>query len=424
LEDSFIESSRKCLALFSRRDEVSELQEIIGKKVNWTEYNTVLKKLSDLRLYTETLADEVFIGHREALNREFAKKSNQSWVEEQLRLKTDLTDLNEVRASLERLEVQVAHNDAKQSKHVQELRDETEAKRLAMAKEHLAMISTNRTSIAELRGEHECTVAKLTTAEGEIVLLNRRSQELGEILDTVRKRQEEVVITSIEAIQAHLAAVDTAAQKTQSDLQQLAGEVSEFRETSKQKFSDLYMKMAICKEQLEFLMQAVDAIKKRSRETAKAHTTQFKEITDDQEKMAENLADMERSLKRSEREIRDVDRRTMKALDDGLPPDPLPLPPPDQNERLKGVLEQLELIANGGTCQPVHVDPKRPALPWHGKGGGCSAEADLPRLGRFDAKTPSCIDTARNAGTAHGTHGLGAHVQLSSGKGQRKKRNS
>merc|ERR1712136_348650 len=245
---------------------------------------------------------------------------------------------------------------------------------------------------------------------GEIVLLNRRSQELGEILDTVRKRQEEVVITSIEAIQAHLAAVDTAAQKTQSDLQQLAGEVSEFRETSKQKFSDLYMKMAICKEQLEFLMQAVDAIKKRSRETAKAHTTQFKEITDDQEKMAENLADME--------------RRTMKALDDGLPPDPLPLPPPDQNERLKGVLEQLELIANGGTCQPVHVDPKRPALPWHGKGGGCSAEADLPRLGRFDAKTPSCIDTARNAGTAHGTHGLGAHVQLSSGKGQRKKRNS
>eukprot|EP00420_Gonyaulax_spinifera_P007724 CAMPEP_0197930728 /NCGR_PEP_ID=MMETSP1439-20131203/105941_1 /TAXON_ID=66791 /ORGANISM="Gonyaulax spinifera, Strain CCMP409" /LENGTH=129 /DNA_ID=CAMNT_0043553433 /DNA_START=23 /DNA_END=409 /DNA_ORIENTATION=- len=108
LEDAFNDSNRKCLAMFSKRDEVSELEALIAKKVNWAEYNTVLKKLSELRMYIDTMADSIFIGHREALNGEFAKKADKLTTEQALRLKADWDEVNEVRARLERLEVLVS----------------------------------------------------------------------------------------------------------------------------------------------------------------------------------------------------------------------------------------------------------------------------------------------------------------------------
>lgn len=49
-----------------------ELQTLITKKVNWAEYNAVLKKLADLRQYVDGMAESVFIGQREALESEFA----------------------------------------------------------------------------------------------------------------------------------------------------------------------------------------------------------------------------------------------------------------------------------------------------------------------------------------------------------------
>lgn len=49
-----------------------ELQTLINKKVNWAEYNAVLKKLADLRHYVDGMAESVFIGQTEALESEFA----------------------------------------------------------------------------------------------------------------------------------------------------------------------------------------------------------------------------------------------------------------------------------------------------------------------------------------------------------------
>lgn len=64
---SFCTSS---LVLFWGED-VVELQTLITKKVNWAEYNAVLKKLADLRQYVDGMAESVFIGQREALESEF-----------------------------------------------------------------------------------------------------------------------------------------------------------------------------------------------------------------------------------------------------------------------------------------------------------------------------------------------------------------
>ena len=43
------------------------------KKVNFTEYNLVLQKLTELRMYVDTMADSVLVGHKESKD-EFAKE--------------------------------------------------------------------------------------------------------------------------------------------------------------------------------------------------------------------------------------------------------------------------------------------------------------------------------------------------------------
>ena len=56
-----------------------ELQTLINKKVNWAEYNAVLKKLADLRHYVDGMAESVFIGQTEALESEFAALRDWNW---------------------------------------------------------------------------------------------------------------------------------------------------------------------------------------------------------------------------------------------------------------------------------------------------------------------------------------------------------
>eukprot|EP00438_Fugacium_kawagutii_P001079 Skav236102 [mRNA] locus=scaffold1166:254884:263708:+ [translate_table: standard] len=87
----------------ARGEDVVELQTLITKKVNWAEYNAVLKKLADLRQYVDGMAESVFIGQREALESEFATLLMLYWVEKALSDKAEFTDLNDVRARLERL---------------------------------------------------------------------------------------------------------------------------------------------------------------------------------------------------------------------------------------------------------------------------------------------------------------------------------
>merc|ERR1719399_1182062 len=110
--------------MFSKRDDVAELQGQIGKKVNWAEYNAVLKKIAELRQYIDTTAESVFIGHKEALDQEFARKADASIVDLALKSKADFTDMNEVRARLERLEILFSHQDMKQTAQLQTLREE------------------------------------------------------------------------------------------------------------------------------------------------------------------------------------------------------------------------------------------------------------------------------------------------------------
>merc|ERR1719230_2434808 len=146
LVEAFRDSNRKCLAMFAKSEDVAEIQTKMDKKVNFTEYNTVLQKLSELRRYVDTMAESVFIGHQES-KEEFAKEVN---VEKALKLKADLVELTQVRAKLERLEAVVTANDLKHNHRMDELAEQVTHSQAQNIKANSAMIEQNKGMIQKL----------------------------------------------------------------------------------------------------------------------------------------------------------------------------------------------------------------------------------------------------------------------------------
>mmetsp|Transcript_59678 Transcript_59678/g.121673 ORF Transcript_59678/g.121673 Transcript_59678/m.121673 type:complete len:534 (+) Transcript_59678:151-1752(+) len=449
LEDAFQDSNRKCLTMFSKRDEVQDLQVKISNKVNWSEHNTVLKKLSELRQYIDTMAESVFIGHRDALNGEFAKKADASMVEKALKAKADFDDVNEVRARLERLEVLVSQTDMQQSAKLKALHDETVEMSRAQSEKQEARIVENATQIKALSEKHTLLAKRLTGdgtpgggLEGRVGALAHVAESLGEGQELLKNRQEQMIIPAIAAMEDRLAKTEDAAGRMQQDLRALEGDAKVFQETSERKFGDLLAQANASKEHFEFLVQATEMIKRKARETAKATTGKFQEHSEAQETLGQQVAALERQLKRQEREVRAMEGRCSRAPDDGGPMRALPPPelvPADPNDKLKSVLEQLEKIAGGGPPLEqlgVEWNRQKPPLPFGGDSsrlGGVSDGDAVARLPRYDASDPAPIDSARGnpmTSAVRGMYGLSprggpgsAYPATTSGpKGPKKKR--
>jgi len=399
LEDTFTESNRKCLAMFSKRDDLAELQALISKKVNWAEYNAVLKKLAELRQYIDTMADSVFIGHINALNGEFAKKADASTVDEALKSKADFKEVGEVRARLERLEALMSQADAKHSNHLQELRTEMDRDRRTHADERQAQGAEHSSALGSLRNEQKRFMDSLAGAESQITGLCSQMKKLQEVQDLLQHQQQDIVMTSINSLQEQVKQVDSTARQAQADLQSISADIKVLQESSQSKFGELSGKVDSCKEQVDFLMQATEMIKRRAREQGKTEASHFKELSDGQANFTEQLAAVERCQKRLDRDLKAIDHRASKALSSGTLmalPAPPPQPPPDQNARLKGVLEKLEMIAGGDSGKAL--DGSRTQLPmpgaWTGVGAPMEASlaevvvGQLPRLEQSELDGP------------------------------------
>merc|ERR1719356_2024749 len=98
--------------------------------------------------------------------------------------------------------------------------------------------------------------------------------------------------------------MDSAALKTADDLMRLTTGSKSFQEVAQKNNEELARQGADCKEQIEFLMQATDMIKRKAREATKTSTAKFAELTEEDERLREQLAALERGLKRQERDLR------------------------------------------------------------------------------------------------------------------------
>jgi len=449
LEDAFQDSNRKCLAMFSRRDDVSELQGQINKRVSWAEFNSVMKKMADLRQYIDTMADSVFIGHREALNGEFAKKADKQTVEEALKMKADTDDVNEVRARLERLEVMVSHTDARQTSALEALRDEMDQKRSETAERQQAAINQNAATMTDLKAAHDAILQRLSGAEAEITSLGTASNKLREVQQLLKSRQDEVILPKMSEMQEQLQRVEAAAGQMQQDLQTMERDAADFREGSQRTVEFLSSQVKSSKENVEFLLQETEMIKRRAVQLTKKHTASCEKHTDEQERLSQQLQALERDLKRQGRDVRAAAAGRSQSLDDhsavaglraltgGAPGGALaalPAPPDataaaDAGDRLRSMMEQIERIAFSGPAHEqlgVPYNPERPPLPISSKAGGCPSLVDSERLPRFSAAMadPAPIDSARggfaSSNTARGMYGLSPRV--SPGRAGKKKR--
>merc|ERR1712050_124836 len=114
----------------------------------------------------------------------------------------------------------------------------------------------------------------------------------------------------------------------QQELQVLATDARKFQDASQTKLGQLSEQANSCTKQLEFLMEATEFIKRRERETKKNNASKFKEREDDHEKLAQQLAGIEKQLKRHERDVRHLENRSAKSGDSMVGSPLLALPPP------------------------------------------------------------------------------------------------
>mmetsp|Transcript_124595 Transcript_124595/g.248620 ORF Transcript_124595/g.248620 Transcript_124595/m.248620 type:complete len:425 (+) Transcript_124595:411-1685(+) len=379
-------------------------RQLWAKKVNWTEYNTVLQKLADLRRYVDTMADSIFVGHINALNGQFAKKADKEHVDDALGQKADWDEVNNIRARLERLEVLVQQTDVKQTDAVEALREETCRERNALEENHTALITANTSGIDHLHSEHKVFVQRLRSAEDEVTSLKRESARLGQDQQALHEQHHQVIVPSIASMQEELREVQGAAAKLQEDLRHLLARTEAFEATAVGKFSNLFQQAEHFREQLEFLMQATEMIKRRSREVARSTSDQFKVGAEDHERLGEQVAALERQLKRQERDVRHIEGRATLKADSRSPMLPLPgleLKPGDPNDRLKGVLDQLEKIASSNPPQDqlaIEWNLKRPPLPLGTDGARKGSNGEFAKLQLPGAGTAvASVDTSRSS---------------------------
>jgi len=413
LQDAFQESNRKFLNMFSKKEEVATVEGMISKKVNWSEYQHVLSKVSELRSYIDTTAESVFIGHRDALHQEFSRKADAATVDMALKSKADFTEMNDLRARLERLEMLFSHAGMHHSAMLEDLRTELTDKFNGQIKQLQVHVKDNAEEIERIKGQQKLTIDRVEKNNASI-------QQHDETIAGLRDRQQKLwsnqqgMLEDNVKIHEQLVSLDEGQKRQKKDLTALNGDLKDLNASCEVKFAENAEHTRVHSQQLEFLMQASEATKRRMRELSKKLDASCQELTEENGRLAEHLSALERTMKRQENTMKSLDQRSHGI---GMKTTRGPESPRDPNAHLHGVLSQLSAIALDPRDPPsmknsVGIDLQASSnlpLPWNSGGGGEDGTA-LPRLPQGgNAGAP---DSARSAAGTKigGMHGLSPRV--------------
>merc|ERR1719160_1380625 len=217
LQDAFQESNRKFLNMFSKKEDVASVEGMISKKVNWSEYHHVLGKISELRTYIDTTAESVFIGHRDALHQEFARKADAATVDMALKSKADFTEMNDLRARLERLEMLFSHAGMHHSAMLEDLRTELTDKFNTQIKQLQVHIKDHREEIDRLKEQQKLTVDRVANNESQIQQLNSTTHDLKEKQNKLWTNQNGILEDNVK-IHEQLVSLEEGQTKQRKDL--------------------------------------------------------------------------------------------------------------------------------------------------------------------------------------------------------------
>merc|ERR1712224_687477 len=180
------------------------------------------------------------------------------------------------------------------------------------------------------------------------------------------------------------------AQKNQKkELATLQGDLKDLNSSCEVRFSEISEHTRVHSQQLEFLMQASEATKRRMRELSKKLEAACQGLTEENEQLTEHLSALERTLKRQEQTVKSIDQRAqvggMKTIRQNEHV-------PDPNLHLHGVLSQLSAIA---------IDPREPPSLENALGADLTDTSKLPlpwMSGGEDGALPRLQPGGGNAG--------------------------
>jgi len=409
LHDAFTDSNRKCLAMFSTREDVQELQSAISKKVNWSDWQVLMKKMGDLRQYLDTMAESVFVGHRQALNGEFAKKADREVVETALAKKADVDDLNTVRARLERLEEALSFAEARNARNLGLLDEELAKRHSDFSNMFMISITDCRKVMDKCKSDQASIGESQSRLQEQMQSVSERCDEVREAQHNLHRKHDSVMMPALSSLEVQHESFGQSVKQLQVDLKAMNSEMSGFQDVVQTSLNKLSQQVQANVQHAEFLLQETDMIKRRSKESGKKQVASLQDISDKQVKLSQQVETMERDVRKTHREVRAIESRTAKAIEGpltartprGLPAlGPAASPAgPDANpsDNLKQILHQLGQLANGG---PVHEqlgvqwNPERPPLPTAAPIGAGHDDGRSGKGMRFCASDPAPIDLA------------------------------
>jgi hypothetical protein len=400
MEEVFRDSNKRLLSFFARRDDVSELQGLVSKKVSWADHNTVLKKLSDLRMYVDTMVETAIVNHGSSINNESGRKADTSAGDES---KADISQLNVLQSRLERLEVLCTHDRQEQSTALQTLADQTAAEVRSACEKQRIMIARTTGDLEKLKEQLECKsglFSRMAAAEKRLESVSEFARENREVNNRIQKEHKNNLMLGFKALQDQFSQLESSAKKTQASLESFTTDTRDFRSIAETSLKELRTEAAASKETQDFLMTATEMLKRKSREFYKSTDGRFKELTDEQEKILQQLIALERLQKTMQREAVKGDVGHVR----GMRSASMDARHPDGSDCL---LDQLQKIATGGitpldqlnkiaTSAPAQqeqalalMDAARPPLPWFDADGRpCTQGLDLASLPRFPSPAP------------------------------------
>merc|ERR1719345_111950 len=187
----------------------------------------------------------------------------------------------------------------------------------------------------------------MVTAEGQIGKLTQDTRIVMGKQEEMQQRQDGTIWRACQSLQGLFHTMEGKMSTLGDGLQQVRSNEEQFKAFSTQRFQQLFDADEQVKEQVKFLVEASEMLKRRTREFQKKQDTQVKDLTSSEDKLSQQMAAIERSFKGQERELKTIEKRipqVLSLLASESPADPGPV---DSNQHLNGVLAQLERISDG-----------------------------------------------------------------------------
>jgi len=291
MQEELQQTHRTVLSQFCKRDEVQEVVSLVSKKVNWHDYQALLGKVTELRTYIDHTAESVFLGHRDALQQEFARKADASSVDMALKSKADFREINDLRARLERLEMLFTGAGIHQSARLDELREELTSTLNMHVKTLKGALAEQGEEVKAIKNWQGDALSGIEDYAHKIQHVGARLDELESNMPTSGHAMESLEVQANQT-EDLLREVREEKDRQRQETNDLQAAFRNFEESFTGKFKEVVSGTKRVDSQVEFLTEASETLKRRLREVARGLTEQHKSLAMEKDLLEARLSQL------------------------------------------------------------------------------------------------------------------------------------